>query len=294
MQSTAQQIYILKRALARGDRRLDQRDEIVDELLTLGGYLTGDPRTTIEEMSELVKDEDALVWLKSRSRVAYIHVPKTGGTYVARACPEVRHLEHSIIDDASLGDRLNWSPPLHPLAVSGRHVFATVRNVYPLLVSFYVMRTAEQVKAYGTDLGSFTHFLRNLADEGDRHWARYGKSFMFCQLFKTSGTLVVDYIARQETLDADLSYLSEEWEFPSYEPGDRENEGVYAKPWKSYYTPAVKRYVDEHWGRELRMFGFSLNGETEPMLGRIVTDEDRENWRYDFETDVLTYKGEVL
>lgn len=244
-------------------------------------------------------------------KAAFIHIPKTGGTYISRGCvgpgPVVRpfhYLAHTIVDDIDLPD-LNWTntQPTAGFSHGKMPVFACVRNPFSLLVSYYEMKCrANQAKAsrdVNVELDregmvGFRECLEILAQRKERTFARYGKTFMFCQLFKTSGTLAVQYICRQETLTNDVQEFAKYFDF-EYFVGGPSNEGGYWKNYHDYYTSVDADFVREHWSRELQMFGYSLEGESEkPMIGRLVTEDDVAAWRYDFVTDALTHHGVEL
>jgi len=239
-----------------------------------------------------------------RPQVAFIHIPKTAGTYVTQCQSPIaditcgvlsplRYLSHSLIVDVQgMCDRvMRYQDNARVLdtTIAGMKVFAVVRNPFSLWVSTYEMARASH------SMQSFEAELRNVAGQHGRPNMAMTADFMFCQLFHSAGHLVVDYVCRQETLEEDLRRLGDIWPV-TYTPGLPRRHETKRGPWRDYYTPELAALVERTWGRELRMFGYSLDGmdESAAMLPRLITDADRAAWRHDIRTDTLTFKSEVL
>ena len=235
--------------------------------------------------------------------VAFIHIPKTGGTYVIQepgpwkdthggVLFPLRYLSHALIVDQASEMSTNclpW-PALSRVAIgtiAQMQTFAVVRNPYALLVSLYEMRETN-----GSQQGAFREMVHFQAHLRGRPGVQYGSEFMFCQLFRSSGPLIVDYIARQETLDADLQEIADRWPV-TYTPGLPRRHVGHHGDWRNYYDESLTRCVANVWGRELRLFGYSIEGldESKSMIGRWVTEEDRKDWHYDIRTDELSFRG---
>jgi hypothetical protein len=230
--------------------------------------------------------------------VAFIHIPKTAGTYITQyhgpiadltcgVLSPLRYLSHSlIVDGDGLHDKaVRYQPDARVLdtTIAGMKVFAVVRNPFALWVSYYCMARVSLT------LPPFSGWLRRVANSHGRPNMVYTADFLFCQLFHSAGHLVVDYICRQETLEEDLRRLGDIWPV-TYTPGLAQH-----APWRSYYTPELADLVNETWGRECRMFGYSREGldESAAMLPRLITDDDRAAWRFDIRTDTLMHNGKV-
>lgn len=243
--------------------------------------------------------------------LAFIHIVKTGGTYVIQCQSPIadvdcgviyplRYLSHSYIVDSQpeLSDpSIRWprNSRVTPADIKDRMYFSVVRNPFAVLVSLYEMRRKESVN------GSFGVYLARLCDRRTRPLVQEGSGFMFCQLFRSGGSLIVDYIGRQETMDADLRDVAMRADI-SYRSGcPRRHEGSHhpsgkTADWQSYYTKEMVATVRSVWRRELRMFGYDEKGldENRALLPRVITKDERREWRYDIRTDRLTFRGDTL
>jgi hypothetical protein len=162
---------------------------------------------------------------KPASRVAYIHIPKTGGTYIGQfesnrqpVVWPVKRLGHvCVVDETRKGPQVY--PPKNGIVetinlgyIGKFFVFSTVRNIFEWLVSYAGHAGGWSPKYVDTNhydhenaQKGFDYLVKTIIDRGDIWPCR--KSIFF-QLFCDNGELVVDWITRTETLDKDLEELA--------------------------------------------------------------------------------------
>jgi hypothetical protein len=205
----------------------------------------------------------------------FIHIPKTGGTFVAQA----ENGGHGIIfpmrplGHATLVDRdweLFWDVPAPfgeaqaiPLSeVDQQIVFSNVRNIFSFLVS-YLHHAAGRVARYRNE----HHYDFSIANRGfdylvksisDRELIWPSRKFVHYQLFsQPSGISVVDWINCTATLDRDLRDMAQYFAI-GYRAGKPQREGPRAD-YRSYYSDALVDLVSETWRREIALFGFNFD-----------------------------------
>jgi len=225
--------------------------------------------------------------ISHRHRFAFIHVPKTGGTSVARAL--WRHADHA--DGywanrclAVVGIHVNHFAPLrsrkfrpHTSADILRRnlprgtfeslfTFAFVRNPWDLLVSYY-------------------HFLRDAAghDEHTSHrrrraarlpdfeaYVRYeigrDKISQTRMVADRSGRVIVDFLGRYESLAPDFAHACRRIGIDaSLGRANMSARGDY----RDYYTPRLAALVRDHYAEDIERFGYEFEAAA-PLRARAA------------------------
>jgi hypothetical protein len=242
---------------------------------------------------------------------AFLHVPKTGGTYLVQregdrdpVVAPIRYLGHSVV--TASGARPEGYPPRGLLGgrvipirqLAGYRVFATVRNPFPFLVSYYFHCSGRNPKYddpqhYDYELGhkDFDYFLKALS-ERLQPWP--SRRLIHTQLFSYEGDLVADWLNRTDTLDDDLEEMARAWGL-AYRRRERQRVGV-KDDYRSYYTDALIDLVNHTWGREMKLFGFGWE-KSDPasaILGRSIPPQVKRQVRYRWSPDELTVGGVVV
>jgi hypothetical protein len=243
-------------------------------------------------------------------RLAYIHVPKTGGTYLAQlesdsrpVLSSLRYLGHTyVVDGEGIpnplysprdAERCGWVVPLRE--VERYCVVSTVRNVFDWLVSYASHAGGWNPRYRNPDHydfeaanRSFDYLIRSLADR-EQPWP--SRKLIHCQLFCSNGRLVTDWINRNDSLEDDLGALASRMNV-SYRPRPRQRVGK-RKDYREYYTPELVDLVYRTWGRELRLFGHDFEGSQDApgALYRAIDPRIKDSVRYRWDDDALVVDG---
>ena len=204
-------------------------------------------------------------------RFAFIHLPKTGGCSVKIALAPFADDPLAYAPNRWLnrcGIHANYFAPWHhkrfrthtPAAILYRELpcdafaelftFAFVRNPWDLLVSSYHFLTRSREHRRGRvalRLGSFARYV-------DYELTR-GKLVQSRMLTSRHGRLLVDFVGRFETLDADFmtvcGHLGLCARLPHVNAGSR---GDY----REHFTPALAARVTDGFGEDIERFGYSF------------------------------------
>ncbi|MDP7423375.1 MAG: hypothetical protein QGH40_16005 [bacterium] len=253
--------------------------------------------------------------IKTRKIPAYLHIPKTGGTYISQRETDdqavihpVKYLGHKFVIDRP-GDHnviyLEHDPARAKTSVIARekieeyyHVFSTVRNIFDWLVSYAShaggwnsrYRDTEHYDYEVANKG-FEYLLKTIADR-ENQWP--SRKFIHCQLFSSSGDLIVDWLNSTRSLDEDLGKLAEYYRC-TYTRKERQRVGE-RKDYRSYYTDELIDLVHTTWRSEIKLLGFEFDGAERitAHLGQIVSKETRKALHYDWKDNVLTFDGEIF
>lgn len=244
-------------------------------------------------------------------RAFYVHVPKTGGTYLGQVegsrrpvVDGVRYGGHTyIVDDP---DALNPIYLRHsdrdarravtPRAqIAHMQVLSCVRNVFDWLVSYYwhcgglnpAYDDPDHYDRRRADRG-FEYLVKSIADR-DGQWP--SRRLVFVQLFSSSGSFVCDRVFRTESLDTELETFARETGL-RFRPNGRQRVSR-SDDYRRYYDDALVELVATTWAREIRLFGFAFEGEaTRPPLVPVAPDPSLgQRLRYDAVQDVVTLDG---
>ncbi len=248
-------------------------------------------------------------WTKFRRRVpAFIHIPKTGGTYLGQlestqtpVIQPVKHLGHRYVvtNPDSLNPIYNVPPynwPKYTINYADTHkylLFVVVRNIYDWLVSYYhhAGGTNEKYRNmehydYALAQKGFDYLVNSIMDREDI-WPN--RKFIFFQVFADNGKLVADYILRNSTLDADLEWLAQA-EKLEYHQQPRQRVG-HSDDYKPYYSSGLIQKVESTWNREMLLYGFSFDktfdNSDKALLRKKISKYDKDHISYCYSTDTL-------
>jgi hypothetical protein len=214
--------------------------------------------------------------ISHRHGFAFIHVPKTGGTSIARAL--WRHADHT--DGywanrclALIGIRVNHYAPVTkrkfrphtPAAELRRNLpagmfeslfsFAFVRNPWDLLVSYYhFLRDAE---GHGDHV---SHRRRRTARLPDfdayvRYEIRRGKISQTRMVADRRGRVLVDFLGRYESLATDFAHACRRIGLEA--TLGHANTSARAD-YRDYYTPRLAALVRDHFAEDVERFGYEF------------------------------------
>ena len=238
---------------------------------------------------------------------AYIHIPKTGGTYLAQlegnrrsVLSSLLYLGHTyIVTQEGIPNPLYFPRDPENSAYVDRledirhfKVVSTVRNPFSWLVSYAAHAGGwtpsyrdEEHYDYEVANKGFDYLVRTIADR-EETWPN--RKFIFCQLFCNNGEMVVDWFNRTESLDDDLTELASQ-AGKQFQRRDKQRVGAH-EDYRKYYTDALIDLVNKTWGRELRLLGYRFDGteDTSEGLYRVVEPDRKSRIRYFWDDDRLT------
>ncbi len=245
-------------------------------------------------------------FLNRKKELAYIHVPKTGGTYLGQLQSDrhpvlpVRYLGHIYVTDQKKVPSPIYYPrdPQHYYQmtillskIQKYLVLSTVRNIFSWLVSYAWHAGGWNPKYHDPNHydfvnanKSFDYLIKTIANREDL-WPN--RKFIFCQLFCNNGQLIVDWINRNETLDADLEILAGMHNRP-YTKREKQRVG-HETDYRTYYTDELIEIVYKTWGRELDLFGYDFDGVKPGSNSyyQAVNVESKNRVKYFWESDKL-------
>ncbi|HEY4403365.1 MAG TPA: hypothetical protein VGN55_01835 [Xanthobacteraceae bacterium] len=209
------------------------------------------------------------------AKICFIHVPKTGGTFVTQRensdrtvvlpMQDLNHVTLVNEDWEMLRDvpaPFGEANALPVSAVDDMIVFSNVRNIFSFFVSYF-HHAAGHVERYRNshhyDFSiahkGFDYLMKTVSDRGSI-WP--SRKFVHYQLFsQPSGVSVVDWINCTATLDRDLRAMAQNFglEFRAGKP-QRQGPG---NDYRSYYSDALADLVSKTWKREIELFGFGFD-----------------------------------
>lgn len=193
----------------------------------------------------------------------YIHIPKTGGTYLTQSITDIPFisLNHSLIRD-------NFSDDWVPIGLTGtnykfknnHYIFTTVRHPQYFFRSYYhhVLGFGKYQNTmhydYKNALKGFPYLIKNIMDREDR-WP--SRKFLFPQLFNQKGEKIVNWINRNESLDQDMGKLAKFLNF-KYKAGKPKRKGPTKELYK-YFDDKLTDSVFNCYKREFSLFGYEVN-----------------------------------
>lgn len=222
------------------------------------------------------------------AKVCFIHIPKTGGTYVSQhdnldesVVSPLRNLGHATVVDPDW--QLFWDVPApfgegnaFPRACLGSSfVFSNIRNPYSFFVS-YLHHAAGRMEQFRnphhydfvTAKKGFDYLLKTIADR-DAPWP--SRKLVHYQLFaQPSGAPAVDWINCTASLDSHLLEMANAFGL-HYRQGRPQRVGPLGD-YRSYYTEELTDLVHRTWKREIDLFGFEFEKPRSRYAPRELTE----------------------
>lgn len=194
--------------------------------------------------------------------VLNVGVPRTGTVYIQETLSNVRphgHYHFTVSDWSYIAFKRI------PEEWGNDFKVGVVRNPFDLLVSNYALlhRMDVLMHHYDRDLAAldFRDWLTLVAHRRGKYPLRYPLHF---QYFRDDWSLGVDYLARFETLDADLAEVAR-LTGGTFTPQAPVNTSP-RNPWRGYYDDQMLAMVEDAWYADLAYFGYSRDGVTDDAL----------------------------
>jgi hypothetical protein len=241
----------------------------------------------------------------SQAGACFVHIPKTGGTFVTQAEDSdltvifpMRDLNHSTLVNQDWEALRDVPPPFGeasaiPLsAVDGHVVFSNIRNVFSFFVGYFHHAAGHVEKYRNTHHYDFSianrgfdYLIKSIANR-DLIWPN--RKFVHYQLFsQPSGVSVIDWINCAATLDRDLREMARYFGL-GFRAGRPQRVGP-RTDYRSYYTNALADIVASTWSREIELFGFKFD-EPQSRYAPLELVERVRKARYVLRDDRLIVK----
>lgn len=239
-----------------------------------------------------------------KEQVAYLHIPKTGGTYLSSfennkelVLSPLEYLGHTYIYKKnkenpiySNYDAINAKRmTLHYNQLSNKYITATIRNIYTWLVSYYYHASGINHKYanpnhydYINANKGFEYLIKTLINREDIWPCR---KFIFCQLFADNGDFIVNWLNHTNTLDEDLLYLSKVKQLKYKKLPPQRVSLKRTRDFRLLYSDELLNLVQDTWAREINLYGFNLqkaySADWKHQINPVLKQQIKYHWSSD-------------
>lgn len=224
----------------------------------------------------------------------FVHVPKTGGHFISHSL-NIRfdHIYFNKPHPNNLVQGWVYHNLTRDALGEDYFSFAFVRNPFDFLVSWYHYITQNRLwEVQSLPHLPFPDFLRMLSEDAEIY---PGRRFLFFQLFGSDGKLIVDCIGRMENFQTDFEKITSKYGYQVLDVQEGNRNISEHEHYSHYYDNALVSLVNKLYGREMKVFGYSFDGHSIPMISLPWMNRgERLKFSYDHQNDVLMYDNQVI
>ena len=238
---------------------------------------------------------------KNHELFFFVHLPKTGGTYLNSRIENlpVVNLNHSLFRKSKFSTSvpigLSYIYENRLKKIKPKTIFTIVRDPITFFVSYWNHVTGSTEEHYSSKYYNKKHYDLDISRKGFKNFvheiitrdsSKYpSKSFLYPQIFNSNGKLIVDYIFHNKNLDVQLVNFFNEKGY-LFKPGKRQRSSP-TNQHITFYTDEMKALIKKTYYREYFLFKL-LENHSKPIY--LVT----EDLKYNYKTDELFYRGKLL
>jgi len=234
----------------------------------------------------------------SKKDYAFLHIPKTGGTYIMQLekfnSPVIRPINyygHKLINESISDFRPNYEIKnytkkiLTTTEIKNTKIITVIRNPFDWLVSYASHAGGWNPRYYDENNLDFQNankgmdYLVQVIANRDDMWP--SRHFPFHALFSSNGNLIADYIFHNETLDNDLENLAKDKKNLIFCKQSKMRIGK-RKSYKKYFSNKSIETIYSIWPEFFSFFGYSFDNieSKKSIIPKYITPDIKSKITY--------------
>jgi len=193
------------------------------------------------------------MYISTKHKFAFIHIPKTGGTSIKKALYEFTDKDQIKFDDEKVTDLNGYKPHIGiNKSLYEKYLkyfkFVIVRNPWAWHASIYKFHKKRNTHPVMKTFKSFKEYVNAL----DNKSIEYHKPQV--DYFMNDSNSYVDYIGKFESLQSDFNIIVENIGIPKIELPHFKNQGIY--DYKKMYDNESIDIISKVCEKDIKMFNY--------------------------------------